>query len=126
MNLEITAQFLDTHPEAIFVFGDNLERRGTGGAAKLRDYNGQTYGFITKKTPKHDLSAYYTVEEYRDVFEVELSRLRNRILSSPDRIFYVSKLGAGLANKFGIYEAVIQPRLAKELEGMSNVVVLSW
>lgn len=126
MNLEITRDFLDAHPEAIFVFGDNLERRGTGGAAQLRDYNNQTYGFITKKTPKHDIHAYYTVTEYRDVFEAELHKLKQLIAAKPEYVFYISKLGAGLANRNGIYENVIQDKLQRELEGITNVVMLSW
>lgn len=124
MNLEITKEFLDQNPNAIFVFGDNLTATGTGGAAKLRGH-AQTYGFITKKLPTHDDDAYYTVDEYRHVFPHELWKLRYHISRFPHKTFYISKLGAGLANKHGIYESIIQEGL-EVLREHPNVVMLTW
>jgi hypothetical protein len=46
-NIKITQEFLDTNPNAYFIFGDNLERWGHGGAARLRDHP-HAIGFITK------------------------------------------------------------------------------
>lgn len=110
----ITKEYLRANPSHVFVFGDNLLRAGLGGAASLR-YEPNTYGFITKKAPNIKDSSFYTPEEYQPVFEAELDKLKEVIDNSPDKTFLVSKLGAGLANKYGIYEKVIRDRLPELL-----------
>jgi hypothetical protein len=124
MLLKITREFLRAHPNYIFVFGDNLLRRGTGGAAALRDVP-NTYGFITKKTPTHDDAAYFTPEEYADVFKEEYGKLAVAIDYNGDTNtkYFISKLGSGLANKFGIFEQVINPRIL-DLDKYPNVTLL--
>ena len=47
-NIHISLDFLDSTPNAYFIFGDNLTRKGNGGAAKLRVHP-HAIGFITKK-----------------------------------------------------------------------------
>ena len=61
-DIRITQRFLDTNPNAYFIFGDNIERQGHGGAAKLRDHP-HTIGFITKKFPDNNDSSFYKPEE---------------------------------------------------------------
>lgn len=109
MNI-ITEEYLDANPSCIFVFGDNLIRKGTGGAAKLR-HHPQTYGFITKKYPNNASDSFFNVPEYRQVFETELAKLVDNIIENPNKVFLISKLGGGLANKYRIFEEVIQPGL---------------
>ena len=70
---KITKKFLQENPNVIFVFGDNLLRKGKGGAAKLRD-EPNTYGFITKKAPNNQDSSFYRPIEYRYIFEEELRK----------------------------------------------------
>ena len=119
----INSWYLQNHPDQIFVFGDNLERWGTGGAAKVRG-EPNTYGFITKKAPKTDDSVYYHPEEYREVYNQEIQKLVEFILANPDKTFLISKIGSNLANKYGIFEAVIEPSIKKLLYGFKNVVFL--
>ena len=119
----ITEKFLNEHPEAVFVFGDNLLRFGKGGAAKLRDHSG-SYGFITKKYPSNHYESFFKVEEYRPIFETELRFLVEEIKHSPEKTFYVSKLGGGLANHHRIWEEVIKDGLEKGLKKFPNVVFL--
>lgn len=114
---------LDNHPDWIFVFGDNLVRRGYGGAAKLRDH-AQAYGFVTKKYPDNRDSSFYTPDEYRPVFEAEYAKLVTLIEASPTKMFIVSRLGSNLANRFGIYEAIIRDRLLDLKEAHGNVVLM--
>lgn len=118
----ITEEFLDSHPEAVFVFGDNLLRRGTAGAAKLRHHK-QSLGVITKKYPDNKDSSFYTPEEYRIIFEAEFGALKRRILAHPRKTYYISQLGSGLANRFNIWEEVIKGDL-ESLENLPNVVLL--
>lgn len=119
---KITAKFLHDHPDHVFVFGENRLRVGKGGAAALRD-EPNTYGFITKKMPLRIDEAYYTPEEYRSIFEIELQQLIVAIESDPQITWLISKLGSGLANRFGIFEAVIEPGI-RVLNRYSNVKLL--
>ena len=121
--LVVTKELLDLNPNLIFVFGDNLKRVGRGGAAILRDHP-QSYGFITKKAPTHNDQDYYKPEEYRIVFLEECAKLRQEMVKSLDRTFIVSAVGAGLANKFGIFEQVIKPNFKKLFPSIGNVIYL--
>lgn len=119
----ISEKDLDAHEDWIFVFGDNLIRRGYGGAAKLRGH-ARSYGFITKKYPGSRDADYYTPEEYKPVFQEEMKKLVALIEANPTKMFIISKLGSNLANRFGIYEAVIRDRLAELKEAYGNVVLM--
>ena len=117
----ITKEFLDLYTNSYFVFGDNLTRRGMGGAAKLRDHQ-HAIGFITKKFPDNKDGSFYKPEEYAPVFFEELGKLKKIIKSYPNKTFYISQLGAGLANKFRIWELLIRDNLVRELEKFDNVI----
>lgn len=106
----ITREYLDTHPKEIFVFGDNIMRVGTGGAAALRKCV-NTYGFITKKRPDHRDDSYFRPLEYRQIFYDELDKLIETIKLNPEYIYLISRLGSGLANKYNIFEEVIRDGL---------------
>lgn len=122
METIITQKYLQDNPDHIFVFGDNLLRKGKKGAAKLRDlYN--SYGFITKKYPNNDIKSFYKPEEYKSVFEKELDKLIFQIVMHQDKTFLISKLGNGLANRFHIWEKIIEPEL-KTLTRYKNVKLL--
>lgn len=102
--------------------GDNLLRRGRKGAAALRDLP-NTFGFVTKKAPSWEDSAYFRPADYEPVFRRELRRLRAEIEAHPEKTYLISRLGAGLANRFRIWETVIRPGLAV-LRRYPNVVYL--
>lgn len=120
-NRLISKDFLDTNPNAIFVFGDNLLKTGYGGAALLRDHP-QSIGFVTKKYPDNKDTSFYRPEEYESIFREQLNLLKEIIQSSQDKIFYISQLGAGLANKYLIWEKLIKINLENELSRFKNVV----
>ena len=118
----VTEEFLRANPNVVFVFGDNSIRRGKGGAAKLRD-EPNTYGFITKKYPNNGDESFYQPLEYTELFYAELTHLALEIEKHPERTYLISKLGSGLANKYHIYELVIEPGLTK-LELFDNVIIM--
>jgi len=120
-NVKITQEFLDNNLNAYFVFGDNLERYGHGGAAKLRDHP-HAIGFITKKFPDNKDESFYKPEEYSAVFFEELKKLKTIIEKRPDKIFYISQLGGGLANKYKIWEKLIRHNLVRALTDQDNVI----
>ena len=120
-DIQITNQFLNNNPNALFVFGDNLIRKGYGGAAVLRDHP-QAIGFVTKKFPDNRDTSFYDPVEYESLFFQELKKLENEIESKPDKTFYISQLGGGLANRYNIWGVLIQPNIVGKLQKFNNVV----
>ena len=120
-NFVITEQFLNSNLNSYFIFGDNIIREGMGGAASLR-YHPRSIGFITKKYPDNKTESFYKPEEYSEVFFEELKKLKLFIQKKPDNIFYISQLGAGLANRYRIWEKLICHNLVKTFEEFDNVV----
>jgi hypothetical protein len=119
-DIEITEDFLDKNPDTYFVFGDNLERQGYGGAAKLRDHP-HAIGFITKKFPDNKDESFYKPEEYSTVFFEELTKLKIIIQKYPKKVFYISQLGGGLANRYKIWEKLIRHNIVRSLSSFENV-----
>ena len=120
-NLLISEKFLNMNLNSYFVFGDNIIREGMGGAAALR-YHSRAIGFITKKYPDNKTESFYRPEEYSEVFFEELKKLKTFIEKNPNNIFYISQLGAGLANKYRIWQKLICHNLVKTFENFDNVV----
>lgn len=120
----VTKEFLENNPDCIFVFGDNLERRGLGGAAKLRNLS-NTYGFITKKAPNNLPESFYIPEEYNDFFWKEVRKLATYIYERPKKLFIISKLGAGLANRYLIFQKIIEPNLKGVFSTQKNIL-FTW
>ena len=120
----ITKEFLRSHPECLFVYGDNVIRKGMAGSAILRNEL-NSYGFITKKIPSMDDTSFYKKEEYEEIFSKELTTLIDKINNNPDRTFLISKIGSGLANKYNIFETFIIYGLEQLYNGRtSNCIFL--
>lgn len=120
-NILINQYFLDSNPNSYFIFGDNLIREGCGGAAALR-YHSHAIGFITKKFPDNKDESFYKPEEYSPIFFEELKKLKTLIQKKPDKIFYISQLGGGLANRYFIWQKLIRHNLVRELGDLDNVI----
>jgi len=119
----ITEKYLRNNKNKIFVFGDNLDRKGKGGAAKLRDEK-NTYGFITKKHPRSNDSDFYTPDEYKEVYNLEIIKLKKEISANPEKTYLISNIGGGLANRFDIKKEVIDKNLKKDLNKFNNIEFL--
>ena len=48
-------------------------------------------------------------------------KLKKVITENPDKTYLISKLGAGLANRYMIFETIIGPNIKKELLHFKNV-----
>lgn len=120
-NIIVTEDFLNKDPNAFFVFGDNLQRQGFAGAAALR-HHPRAIGFVTKKAPNGYIKSCFEPEEYSKIFFDQLKQLSSHIQKNPQRKFYISKLGAGYANKHYIWEKLIHHNLIAELSSFDNVV----
>jgi len=120
---KITRGYLKAHPNEVFVFGDNTERWGKGGAAALRDCR-NVYGFVTQKRPSHDANAHYKPEEFLLIYENEVRKLKKEIEKNPELTYLISRVGGGLANRFHIWEKIIEPRIRKDFGNYTNVKFL--
>lgn len=60
----ITRQFVRTHPDKIFLFGDNLEQRGFGGQAAAMRCEPNAIGIPTKKSPTYSADAFFCDNEF--------------------------------------------------------------
>jgi hypothetical protein len=120
-NITVTEELLNKTPNAFFVFGDNLQRQGFAGAAALR-HHPRAVGFVTKKAPDGKAKSCFEPEEYAKLFFDQLKQLSSLIRGNPQHKFYVSKIGAGYANRYYIWERVIRHNLLDELGGCDNVV----
>ncbi len=118
---KITPEWLRQNSRCVFVFGDNTLHIGMGGAAACRE-EPNTYGFITKRKPDGEDTSYYNKHTYQAVLEEEMQKLVKEIGAHPEKTFLISKLGAGLANKFNIRAMIIMA--LEPLKKYKNVVFL--
>lgn len=58
-------ELIRNHPEAIFVFGDNMFRQGMGGQAQAARYETNALGIVTKKSPDHTNEAFFYTPELK-------------------------------------------------------------
>lgn len=52
----------ESYPDTLFVFGDNLERKGTGGQAIIRDCD-NAFGIPTKRLPSMEGNAFFSDQD---------------------------------------------------------------
>lgn len=121
----ITREYLRANPTHVFVFGDNKIHQGHGGAALLRD-EPNTFGFCTKLRPDNNDSSFYKPEDYHLEYSHNITQLIQCIKRNPNHTFLISKLGAGLANKYGIWESILKPGLEHNLSSFGDNVILLW
>jgi hypothetical protein len=62
----IKREDLKNNKRILFLFGDNLERKGLGGQAKEMRGEPNAIGIATKKSPTRDENAYFTDEEFEN------------------------------------------------------------
>src|SRR5690625_100762 len=91
---KFSAKLLRSHPRDIFVFGDNLERKGKGGQAVIRD-EPNAFGVPTKREPRRAAEAYFSDQE--DEMEAMVQSLRElyRKGKTATLVFPADGLGTG-------------------------------
>ena len=94
-----TVELANDNPNCIFIFGDNLMKKGTGGQACIR-YCKNSFGVPTKKYPSCHENAYFTDNEYDcncDIIINTINKLREELNKYDFMIFPLDGLGTGLA-----------------------------
>jgi len=61
----ITREMVQARSHTLFIYGDNVIRRGYGGQAKACRGEHNTIGIATKRTPKTDVTAYFSDKNYK-------------------------------------------------------------
>ena len=95
-----TKELLRAHPDRLFIFGDNMENRGKGGQAVIRD-EPNAFGIATKHSPHSGSNAYFSND---DLFNQKVMYRLNRQLDiledkalSTVLVFPTGGLGTGLS-----------------------------
>ncbi|SRR6266481_6947072 len=95
-----TREHIQNNKTIIFVFGDNLERRGLGGQAAACRGESNTIGIPTKHSPQRYTAAYFTDEDYDTVkptLDEEFSKIKGHLNLKRTIIFPEDGIGTGLA-----------------------------
>jgi hypothetical protein len=91
-----STELVNANPDSLFIFGDNLIKRGTGGQAAIR-YCSNAYGIPTKKLPSNNSDAFFTDSEYEKNIGHINSAINNIPASYNSIVFPEDGLGTGLA-----------------------------
>ena len=78
----------------------------------------------TKKFPNNRNDSFYKPDEYRAIYQEEISKLKRLIESSPEKKFLIAKVGGRYANRFRIFNEVIEPQIKEDLKAYNNVTFL--
>lgn len=92
--------YIKSHPDWLFIFGDNLDRAGFGGQAKEARGEPNTLGIATKKAPSNHPSAFLSDKDHDLWLSIEKPRLLNLIdLAKGGKVIIwpLDGIGTGLA-----------------------------
>lgn len=120
----ITRNMLKAEPDVLWVFGDNMERKGFGGQAAEMRGERNAVGIPTKIAPRRDEAAYFRDDDYEIAMKEmapDIKRLKDHLRSGKTVVWPSAGIGtdrADLKNKAPKIWAEIQ-KLEKELEELS-------
>lgn len=92
---------LQKNPDWIYVFGDNLERKGLGGQAKEMRGEPNAYGVATKKTPNRNPNAYFRDSEFYDnvaIINADFEPILQALVDGKTVVFPEDGIGTGLSD----------------------------
>ena len=94
----LSVEMCENNPSFLFVFGDNLLKKGKKGQAIIRDCK-NAFGVPTKRLPSMDVGSFFSdkQDEY-DVVKNKLIYLYNEHLKGKTIILPENQIGSGLAN----------------------------
>ena len=91
---------IQAHPSWLFVFGDNLERKGLGGQAREARGEPNSVGIITKRFPSMDEDSMLVDADYPrwiDASAKDIDRLESAHRINQTIIWPLDGIGTGLA-----------------------------
>ena len=100
----ISRETVRSQPINVFVFGDNVQRRGTGGQAGEMRGEPNALGIVTKFDPGRGVYSYLSdaaYEQWYPVFRSDIQALRVVLHCGIEVVFPARGIGTGLADVAG-------------------------
>ncbi len=98
--VEVVSRYTNTdvknNPNKIYVFGDNTQRKGTGGQAQIRN-NENAFGIATKLQPNNSAAAFMSdndLQSNKDVIDSDIAKIK---ADGRKLVFPKDGFGTGLA-----------------------------
>lgn len=88
------------NPDVLYLFGDNMVRKGLGGQAKELRGEPNTVGIITKKYPTNKENSFFRDDDFklfRDLLIEDMEIVISKIQSGIYKAIVIPKIGVGLA-----------------------------
>ena len=119
----ITREYVRAHPDVLFVFGDNMARRGMGGQAKAMRGEPNAIGVPTKWLPERTRGAYFVDHDVHNRLVNEeitaaFGRIMEHVMNRKDVVFPEDGLGTGLAEL-----PTRAPKVHALIERLTTIVV---
>jgi len=114
---------VQSKPDTLFAFGDNMEREGKGGQAAIRDEK-NAVGIPTKWRPSRDEDAYFTDADFsrvRKEIDAAVARLEGHLRVGGAVVLPKDGIGTGLAD-LPNRAPKIYKYVTKKLSALSGVV----
>lgn len=97
----VSRSMLVNEPETLFVFGDNLLRKGRGGQAAEMRGEPNAVGVPTKKAPSNDETAFFTDDDFEEAvstIEGDLKRIADHLKAGGRVVWPSDGIGTGFAD----------------------------
>jgi hypothetical protein len=115
----ITREYVRDRPDTIFVFGDNMAKKGFGGQAKAMRGMPNAVGIPTKWSPNNTPDAYFCDNDLVKVapsIEAAFDKIKIHMRQGHDVVIPAAGIGTGLADlsrRAPVIYRFIQDKLAK-------------
>lgn len=97
----IKRQKLKQNPDVLYLFGDNLLRKGLGGQAKEMRGEENAIGILSKKYPSNQESSFYKDSDFDSwllEFNSDIEKVDFALKSGKYRALVIPQIGVGLAD----------------------------
>lgn len=97
----IKREKLKQNPDVLYLFGDNLLRKGLGGQAKEMRGEENAIGILSKKYPSNKESSFYRDSDFQNwliEFSVDIEKVDSALKSGKYKALVIPKIGVGLAD----------------------------
>ena len=125
----ITREFVRSHPTWLFVFGDNLAKKGLGGQAREMRGEPNAVGIATKRSPSMNSDAFFSDSDIHNVIVMGAIKdsfriLEFHLLSGDVVVIPKNGVGGGLAN-LPVNAPLIDTFIKDSIERLVNVYGLT-
>ena len=125
----ITRDFVRSHQTWLFVFGDNLEKKGLGGQAREMRGEPNAIGIATKRSPSMNSDAFFSDSDIHNVIVMGAIKdsfriLESHLLSGGVVVIPKNGVGGGLAN-LPVNAPLIDTFIKKSIEILVNTYGLT-